>query len=1283
MLTGIQGRVLTFALLALLILKGFPALIRMAVLPQMIQNQERIVTRISKMLGMDVSLNGLSADMSGWSPRIHINEFVLKDIGQQPVVVFDDVDAGLNLFLSLLRGQPAIEWLRLTGGDLSLERSKDGSFQIAGMQSSDPASPEWLLDAGHIYLHDLHVRLVDLAVDQHPSYEAVLDAEIANEGNQHHLAIQLDHAGELGHSLRAMVDLAGTPEKTDQWKAQYYVKADAIQPANWPGVNAWREGLISAGQFDLELWGNTDHEQYRHKLAGYLSSQGVTSGGVSLPDIDTRVDIERINQQWEVTLQSRHEGNAGARIRYRPDAMAETEQWVLFLPYLDLAPYASLRAWLVNWMPEQSLVHQTSALAGIVRNTHVVLSTSRGSELRQWEVCGYIEDFLWASVPVEAHGIHDIDISFCGNQDTGKAKMSLHATQVTESSLSPRLPIIEKGQIDLGWTRQNGMIYLTSDPLKIDFDEVSFRGHMQLIVPEDLDFAKAYLDARLDMGSFSLVHLQHYLPRNLIPSTSEWLVHAIREGWVDHSRLIFHGLLADFPFRNGQGSFRAEVHVRDVSLNFAENWKDAEHIDGLVFFDGPDFGFEVNRGSLGSNNIEWVRGQSSDLSLEDRHLWINGELQTSLAHATHYLRATPLGKSVDSILQFAKADGEIHQALSLDIPFDNIQTLHYSGETRLLGGHLKMNAIDEPLTDVRGSLFFDETHLTSEGIEGKFGRQAMQLQLDQQGEHWLIRANGWWTPGRISQKRGNELQAFVSGETPFSLQLESGPDDHQIFQSTLTVNSSLTGLNVDLPEPWGKQAAERRDSSLKVLVPTPLKPAYDITANYGQDFRAELRMPSHLGNEQTAVLLMLGSAARNGQLHEGYQLLGKLETFDADAFLEWMKRHALNASDQAMPEKSAMKLEITHLRYKGQDRQDLLVMIEPDAGGFRGRLDSFLGKGHFQVIQGEPGLESINLNLDQLIIPDATASSGGIEATPDPRSLPSLSVNSRSLLYRGQDLGRFQLSARHQPGGMAISQISLESDVARINLQGEWLILDQHEETHLRGQGHVDNLGNLLEKLGVDGVIRDSPTDIKADFHWHAWPFGVSLARLIGDVDIHMGSGALTKIEVGIGRVFGALSISQIWRRLSLDFSDLWAEGMAYNELSAKFQFNKGLATTQKFLLDGVAANVSMTGTANLSDRTLYQEVQVIPETGIALPVAGLILGGPVGPIVGAAALVAESVFSQQVGEATQTHYVIQGSWDNPSITRIYGNNPADLMGRAWKGIKGLSGMNEEGEIKP
>ncbi|MEY2699732.1 MAG: hypothetical protein RIQ52_487 [Pseudomonadota bacterium] len=1273
------GKILILAVLALLVLKGLPALLRIGFLPLVVEKQDSIASRISQMLDMDASIEGLSADMHGWTPQIHMARFRLNSRSHEPLMVFDNVDAGLDLLPSIWRGEPSILWLSMEGGSVGIEHHPDGSFRLAGMAPSEDGIPAWLLNAHDIHMHDLHVRLKDLA-EKGQEFQAVVDAVVNNDGNRHHAGVHIDSAGMLGKSLMAVLDIEGTPGVTQDWHADYYLKAKDIRPGRWPGLAVWTADVGDTGALSVELWGNRDAESDHH-LAGYVSTRELTSRRKTIPDLDSRFYLDMTRSSWDITLQSL-QSRQGLRLHYQPDSQIGADDWQIFVPYLDLATYGSIRPLIEQWLPGNPLAQETRELAGHLRDVSLRVTSGMENQALQWEICGAIDDLGWKADKA-ANGFDHLDVYLCGNQDGGKARLGLDDTRVEAEDLAASLPPVESGGIDLSWTSERNSIYLTASRMQLDFADASFRGRMQLVLPDDFDLSKAYLDTRLDLGSFSLSHLDRYLPHHLIPSTSQWLTHAIRDGWVDHARLLLQGQLANFPFRDGHGVFKVDIHARDVSLNFAEHWKEAEHIDGIVTFDGPAFGFEVTRGFLGHMPVEWVHGQSSDLPRAGSRLDIDGQLQTSLSDATQYLIATPLGKSMETILQFGKPEGDIRQTLTLRIPFDDTQALHYSGQTTLLGGRLKIDAIDEPLTDIRGVISFDEKHLESKGIDARFGHQPLTAKIIQSGDHWLLNADGWWSLGRLSQKRSQALSAFISGSTPFSLQLDAWPDERQNFQSMLKVTSPLTGLKLDLPKPWGKQENEVRDSRVSIRIPTRLDAHYSISADYGTDVHADMLIPPHQTDGQTSIAITLGRKSANTLLREGFQLSGQLESLDADALLEWIERHPVTTPDAGLPEAMWLDMDINHLRFRRQDRQSFHCKLAPDGRGFKGRLESFFGKGQFHIQNGETGIEALDIDLEQLVIPDAVKDGQDSHVSPDPRNMPSITLGSQSLIYHGQDFGRFQLQARHQPGGMAISKLSLQNQDSQFSLQGEWLILDQHEETYLWGKGHMDDMGQWLDQLGLQGVIRESPTDIKGSWRWHAWPLGVSASNLIGDLDMHLGAGALIKVDVGIGRLFGALSVSQIWRRLSLDFSDLWSQGMAYNSIDARFQFDRGLATTQQLLVDGVAANISVTGSANLLDRTLYQEVQVIPDTGIALPVAGLILGGPVGPIVGAAALVAENVFSSQVDAATQTHYVIQGDWDKPSITRIYGNNPADLVGRAWKGIKGLSGMNEEGDNKP
>ena len=81
------------------------------------------------------------------------------------------------------------------------------------------------------------------------------------------------------------------------------------------------------------------------------------------------------------------------------------------------------------------------------------------------------------------------------------------------------------------------------------------------------------------------------------------------------------------------------------------------------------------------------------------------------------------------------------------------------------------------------------------------------------------------------------------------------------------------------------------------------------------------------------------------------------------------------------------------------------------------------------------------------------------------------------------------------------------------------------------------------------------------------------------------------------------------------------------------------------------AANIQITGSTNLVERTYDQTIYVTPAVTGALPAAGAIVGGPVGA---AAGIVADQL-AKVVGlnKVTQAEYEMTGTWEEPQLTRI------------------------------
>src|SRR5690606_22859742 len=107
-------------------------------------------------------------------------------------------------------------------------------------------------------------------------------------------------------------------------------------------------------------------------------------------------------------------------------------------------------------------------------------------------------------------------------------------------------------------------------------------------------------------------------------------------------------------------------------------------------------------------------------------------------------------------------------------------------------------------------------------------------------------------------------------------------------------------------------------------------------------------------------------------------------------------------------------------------------------------------------------------------------------------------------------------------------------------------------------------------------------------------------------------------------------------RRLTLDFRDFFSKGFAFNEIQGRLAFAGGIARSDGLTIDGPAAAITITGTADLRAETFDQTIEVRPRAGNVLAVVGAIAGGPVGAALGAAA---NAVLQKPLGEAAARTY--------------------------------------------
>jgi len=163
------------------------------------------------------------------------------------------------------------------------------------------------------------------------------------------------------------------------------------------------------------------------------------------------------------------------------------------------------------------------------------------------------------------------------------------------------------------------------------------------------------------------------------------------------------------------------------------------------------------------------------------------------------------------------------------------------------------------------------------------------------------------------------------------------------------------------------------------------------------------------------------------------------------------------------------------------------------------------------------------------------------------------------------------------------------------------------------------------------------------------------------------GAGQFTKIDPGIGKLLGVLSLQALPRRITLDFRDVFSEGFAFDDINGDFSIDDGQMHTDDLKLVGPAAAVAIKGDLDLARETQRLTVRVQPalSSSVSAGAAVLFIANPlVGAAVGAGALLAQKLFNNPIDQMFSYDYRVTGPWVDPVVERVHGfSAPASPFG--------------------
>jgi uncharacterized protein YhdP len=346
-----------------------------------------------------------------------------------------------------------------------------------------------------------------------------------------------------------------------------------------------------------------------------------------------------------------------------------------------------------------------------------------------------------------------------------------------------------------------------------------------------------------------------------------------------------------------------------------------------------------------------------------------------------------------------------------------------------------------------------------------------------------------------------------------------------------------------------------------------------------------------------------------------------------------------------------MPLSIPNLRIGALDVYGKRINDVTLRAGFQG--SDWLANIDARELAGEVRWRSLgkgrmSARLSHFTFPEATPGHPADE-TP-PKELPGLDIVADSLVVHDKKLGRLELAAANEGRDWHIEKLTLTTPESKLSADGLWQTAAQ-QRTDVNVKLDVSDVGKYLERVGYPGSMQRGSAKLNGKLSWAGNPQSIDYASLSGELSLSAEKGQFLKIEPGIGKLLGILSLQALPRRITLDFRDVFSEGFAFDTIAGTAGVVKGVLHTQDFIMVGPSAQVAMQGSIDLAQETQALRVRVVPSLGDSVSVAGLVLLAH--PITGVATFLAQRLFKDPLGQVFADEYGISGTWTDPKVEKV------------------------------
>ena len=899
-------------------------------------------------------------------------------------------------------------------------------------------------------------------------------------------------------------------------------------------------------------------------------------------------------------------------------------------------------------------------------------------------------------------GLQGAQLEFDLSQKGGKARVSISNGSLTlPLGLDEPHLVLQDASAQLAWQHKGDDVSvqftqgrLVNEDMAGEFNGNWKTGEGDARLPGVLD-----LTATIHRAKVAQVH--RYLPSSLPAEVRAYVRDAVQAGEASHATLRLRGNLKDMPFENPKlGEFRVVAQVAQGQYAYVPPvssktktpppaWPALTALSGELVFDRAAMHFKGRTQLAGAPDVAWQKVEAHIPSLVQPVVSVTGEARGPVAQVLNMVTQSALNTLTGTVLSQSQATGDATYKLALTLPIDKLETSKVQGSVTFVDSALQIIPGTPVLNRTRGLLQFSETGFQLKTVQAQLlgGDAVLDGGLSfvvEEGQSPLqLKIQGDLTAQGLQQARElgfvSRLAQRATGKSAYSatLGLRRGVPE-------LLISSELKGMALNLPAPLNKTA--------QMAMPLRVESQLTRESLVAKSRVLQDQLNVTLGRAVAVTFVRDQSGPRTrvvrGGIAVGQSVVDavpmrdnavslnlQLPALDLDAWnttltqltgVSPLKRKSGAATvvgveatgdgaQEYMPTFAALRAD----QIKVSDRVIHKVLVGGTRQGDLWRLnisaDELNGSAEVRPPNGNTPAQ-LYVRLAYLNIPPSSVPDVERLLTEQPSSIPTLDIVVNEVTLRGKKLGRLEIDAVNRVGTNAtrewrLNKFNVTLPEATLTANGNWMAAGPRvRRTQLSFVLAIRDSGELLTRLGTPGAIREGEGRLEGQVSWQGSPITLDYASMNGKMNLAIEKGQFLKTEPGAARLLGVLNLQALPRRLTLDFSDLFSDGFAFDFVRGDVRIEQGVAFTNNLQMKGVVAGALLEGSADLVRETQQLKVVVVPE--INAGTASLYVA-TINPLVGLTSYLAQMVLSKPLVRAGTSEFRVDGTWADPRVTKV------------------------------